>query len=220
MTINTKDDLLAFLNEDDEFRQAVREALSEDEERVESPDVASTQNAILRTQNAMLASLADVATTVNRMDKTVGRLGGGELEWEIVNKLPSRLNATFGLRRTRVVLSRGIRTRDTQALLDAVEDSDLTESQKTRITQTDMIVRALSKETGQIMYVAVEASTTVRESDIERVRYSAECLQKTFGVDSHGVAVGYEIREEDARRADMDGVTVILLPDPNVLEID
>ena len=220
MTINTKDDLLAFLNEDDEFRQAVREALSEDEERVESPDVASTQNAILRTQNAMLASLADVATTVNRMDKTVGRLGGGELEWEIVNKLPSRLNATFGLRRTRVVLSRGIRTRDTQALLDAVEDSDLTQSQKTRITQTDMIVRALSKETGQIMYVAVEASTTVRESDIERVRYSAECLQKTFGVDSHGVAVGYEIREEDARRADMDGVTVILLPDPNVLEID
>lgn len=220
MTINTKDDLLAFLNEDDEFRQAVREALSEDEERVESPDVASTQNAILRTQNAMLASLADVATTVNRMDKTVGRLGGGELEWEIVNKLPSRLNATFGLRRTRVVLSRGIRTGDTQALLDAVEDSDLTESQKTRITQTDMIVRALSKETGQIMYVAVEASTTVRESDIERVRHSAEYLQKTFGVDSHGVVVGYEIREEDARRADMDGVTVILLPDPNVLEID
>ena len=220
MTINTKDDLLAFLNEDDEFRQAVREALSEDEERMESPDIVSTQNAILRTQNAMLASLADVATTVNRMDKTVGRLGGGELEWEIVNKLPSRLNATFGLRRTRVVLSRGIRTRDTQALLDAVEDSNLTESQKTRIAQTDLIVRALSKETGQVMYVAVEASTTVRESDIERVRYSTEYLQKTFGVDSNGVVVGYEIREEDARRADMDGVTVILLPDPNVLEVD
>ena len=114
MTINTKDDLLAFLNEDDEFRQAVREALSEDEERMESPDIVSTQNAILRTQNAMLASLADVAATVNRMDKTVGRLGGG----------------------------------------------------------------------------------------------------------SHRVVVGYEIREEDARRADMDGVTVILLPDPNVLEVD
>lgn len=174
----------------------------------------------MRTQNAMLASLADVASTVNRIDRTVGRLGGGELEWEIVNKLPSRLNATFGLRRTRVVLSRGVRTRDTQALLDAVEDSDLTESQKIRISRTDMIVRALSKETGQTIYVAVEASTTVRESDIERVRDSAGYLQATFGVDSHGVAVGYEIREEDARRADRDGVTVILLPDPNVLEID
>ena len=220
MTINTKDDLLSFLNEDEEFRQAVREALSKDEERVESSDGAVTRNAILRTQNAMLASLADVATTVNRIDRTVGRLGGGELEWEIVNKLPSRLNAAFGLRRTRVVLSRGVRTRDTQALLDAVEDSDLTGSQKVRISQTDMIVRALSKETGQTMYVAVEASTTVRESDIERARDSAEYLQATFGVDSHGVVVGYEIREEDARRADRDGVTVILLPDPNVLEID
>ena len=160
----------------------------------------------------------DMLNTQKRMDDHLGFLIGAELEREIVRILPSRLNSMYGLYRTRVMQGRGIWSERVDAFMDEVEDADLasaiTEDQKRRIEETDMIVRALRRSGGETIYISVEASATVRERDITRANDTAVALRAAFGAESAAVVTGYEIRSEDRQRAEDMGVELIILERP------
>ena len=97
--------------------------------------------------------------------------------------------------------------------VEMAEESDMiTEDALDRFMNTDLIMRA-RRRTGerQTLWVAVEASLTIRQKDITRAADSADALRAAFGEDAAGVVMGRRIHHEDRLRADEKGVTVILV---------
>lgn len=166
---------------------------------------------VINTQNGMLA-------TQNRMVDQIGQLRGAELERRVARFLPSRLNPMYNLYRPAVVQRVGEQTPYSEQFFHAVEDAELastiSETQRYRIQETDMIVRAQRRDGPSVMHIAVEASATIRENDITRANDSAVALRAVFGGETAAVVAGYEIRSEDRGRADNMGVAVIILDDP------
>ena len=161
----------------------------------------------------------DIEGQVKDITDHLGHLRGAELEREIVRIMPSRLNRMYDLYCTRIVQRRGDQTLHTEPFLDAVEDAEISSvissDQRARIEETDMVVRARrQQEDRETIYIAVEASTTIRQSDITRAKDSAMALQTVFEVEAVAVAAGYGIRSEDRQRAERLGVAIVILDYP------
>ena len=217
--------LFRALHEDAELLAEVRRLILTEEllampaqlaEVIERQDRTESQLAeVIKTQNEMLATQSSMLATQNEMRDHIGELRGAELERRIVWILPSRLNRMYNLYRPQIVQRRGDQTPHVEQFLNEVEDaqvaSTISESQKYRIEETDMIVRARQQNGSHTIYIAVEASATIRQSDIIRANDTAEALKAAFGVETAAVVAGYNIRPEDRGRAEETGVAVIVL---------
>ena len=170
-------------------------------------------------QDRMETRLDEIVETQKYMLDQLGHLTGAELEREIVRILPSRLNRMYGLYRARVIIGRGVQSRHAEAFLDEVADAKLaaaiTEEQRQRIEETDMIVRARRRQDSrEYIYISVEASATIRQRDITRANDTATALRTAFGAESAAVAAGYRVRPEDRQRAEGMGVALVILDHP------
>ena len=174
---------------------------------------------VIRIQNSLLTTQNEMLTTQNEMRDHIGELRGAELERQIVWILPTRLNLMYDLYRPRITQRRGDQTPYTQPFLDEIEDARLasviSDEQWRRIQETDMIVQARRNQDQSVTYIAVEASATIRQSDIVRAKSAADALQEVFEVETESVAAGYRIRSEDRRRAEDMGVSIVILDEPN-----
>ena len=188
------------LDADGEFRRSVLAVLTQDIDDADRLSEASLQG-----------TLQDLTTTLQTLNSTVGRLAGAEFEWETAKRLPLRLAENLRVKEVRIIRGRGLQTGDGQRLLDTVSRSRLPPPQRRRIDDTDIIASGESVDSGRRDYIAVEASTMVRMSDITRSRDTAAHMEEVFGVATHAVVVGYAIRDEDRQGADEENVTVILL---------
>ena len=166
---------------------------------------------VIETQNAMLERQ-------DRMETQIGQLRGAELERRIVQILPGRLNLMYELYRPRVTHGYGVWAGFAEPFMDSVDDahiaSIISDEQLRRIQETDMIVQARRRQDQSHTYIAVEASATIRQSDIVRAKDTADALRAVFEVEAEAVATGYRIRPEDQRRAEEMGVAVVVLEEP------
>ena len=97
--------------------------------------------------------------------------------------------------------------------MEKAEDSGkITREDSARFTNTDLIMRS-RRRTGdrQTLWIAVEASTTIRQKDIIRAAQSAAALRAAFGEDAAGVVMGHRIRDEDRESAEGNDLTIILI---------
>ena len=172
---------------------------------------------VLERQNHMEGQLSEI-------QDQIGDLRGAELERRIMWILPSRLNRMYNLRRPQVVQRRGDHTPHVEGFLNEVEDAEdastISASQRARIEETDMIIRARRRDGPGMIYIAVEASTTIKWHDISRVNATATALRTAFRCESAAVTVGYEIRSEDEKRAEAAGVEVIVLDSPRRQDVE
>ena len=90
----------------------------------------------------------------------------------------------------------------------AAESGVITDEQETRVLETDLIMRAQSRDDRSYVWIAVEASGVIHERDITRSVDSAQALETMFSQKVIPVVMGYNIRPEDQRRADEMGVEV------------
>ncbi|MCY4654716.1 MAG: hypothetical protein OXC95_16320 [Dehalococcoidia bacterium] len=156
---------------------------------------------------------ADVGTAQN----DIATLKGDSLEGRLHRKIRPILSQRLGLRRARMM--QGPFTDTSRELFGPVEEAldsgRISDSQETRISDTDIILQAVRKEDRSQIWVAVDASNNIAQSDIERVRQSAEALGVVFGQDTIAVVAGYNIHPLDQERADGVGVAVILIEENN-----
>ena len=195
-----KREFIETLDADEDFRRSVLAALTKD-----------ISDADRLTEASLQGTLQGLTSALQTLNSTVGRLSGAEFEWESAKRLPLRLAENLRMQDVRIIRGRGLQTGDGQRLLDAVSRSRLSPSQRRRVGDTDIIAAGESVDSGARHYIAVEASTTVRISDITRARDTAAYMAAVFEVTTHAVVVGYAIRNEDKQRANEDDVTVILL---------
>ena len=225
MVISTEEDVIRVIRENPRLLfQALHEdpeLLNEVRRLVLTEDLLAMPGQmaeVIERQDRMENRMDEVAEIQKVMTDQLGYLTDAELEREIVRILPSRLNRIYGLYRTRVILGRGVQSEHAGAFLDEVEDaklaSTISDGQGERIEETDMIVRARRREGRETIYIAVEASATIRQRDVTRAHDAAVALRAAFGAEAAAVAVGYEIRSEDRLRAESLGVEVITMDHP------
>ena len=156
---------------------------------------------------------ADIGT----LKTDVATLKGDSLEGKLHRRIRPLLSQRLGLRRTRIMQSPFI---DTNRELfgpveEALDSSHISDLQEARISETDIILQATRKGDRAQIWVAVEASNNIAQSDIERVRQSAEALGVVFSQDTIAVVAGYNIHPLDQERAASVGVAVLLVEENN-----
>lgn len=163
------------------------------------------------------ADIETIKTDVGTAQNDIATLKRDSLEGRLHRKIRPLLSQRLGLRRARMM--QGPFTDTSRELFgpvgEALDSGRISDSQETRISDTDIILQAVRKEDRSQIWVAVEASNNIAQNDIERVRQSAEALGVVFGQDTIAVVAGYNIHPLDQERADGVGVAVILIEENN-----
>ena len=170
--------------------------------------------AILKTDvRELKADVSDLKTRVGRLEVDVSVLKGDSLEVKLHRRIRPLVSQRLGLRRPQVMHSP---VSDTESELyepveEALDNGFITAAQDTRISATDIILRAQRKDDRAPVWVAVEVSNDVSQHDIERVRQSADALSSVFRQDALAVVAGYRLHPQDTKRARQADVHTLLI---------
>lgn len=198
MIIESTDDFIRALRQNEEFRAAARRELLT-QELLELPrrfaeytaatdkrlDILTSDVSVLKTDVSVLKTdVAGLKTDVAELKTDVGALKGFTFESRLQAAGLPQMVREFGLRRTRIVkLAEDNRVSEefNSAIWEAEDEGIISESEYNRLTVTDMIVRArLRGDSDAVAFVVAEASYSIDEDDIGKVRLSAEVVQKVF----------------------------------------
>ena len=211
-TINTSDDLLTLLRENQEFREAARRAILT-EELLALPVSFSTFASETRSDISELRSdVSELRSDVNNLKEgqqrleqgqqrleqgqqrhtnDIGELKGVGLETKLYNRGVSLIATLLRVRNGRRVRVAEVDDNSAEfnnALSQALEDDILTDQEYDRILATDMIVSAQRIGESTLVYAAIEASYSISRTDIAKVKQTDTILSKVFDdVEIHSV---------------------------------
>ena len=175
-TINTSDDLLSLLNENQEFRDAVRQAILT-EELLALPAVFADFRSEVR------ADIKELRGGQRRHTNDIGELKGVGLENKLYNRGPSHIATllrVYDVTRIRAA-ERDDNSEEFNAnMREALESGVITMEEYDRVLMTDMIVSARRPGTSNPVYAAFEASYGVTRDDIQKVKETARILGRVF----------------------------------------
>ena len=159
------------------------------------------------------ADVAVLKTDVAELKTDVAMLKGDVLEMKLHRRIRPLLSQRLNLRKARMMQSP---VQDTSPELfepvdDAFDKGLITDPQETRISETDLILRAQRKDDRVVVWVAVEVSNDIGQRDIERARQAADALSVVFPQDALAVVAGYRIHPQDQARADTTDVHALLI---------
>lgn len=159
------------------------------------------------------ADVAVLKADVAELKVDVAQLKGDVLEMKLHRRIRPLLSQRFNLRKAQMMQSP---VQDTSAELfgpveEAFDKGIITDPQETRISETDLILRAQRKDDRTVVWVAVEVSNDIGQRDIARARQSADALSVVFQRDAMAVVVGYRIHPQDQARADATDVHTLLV---------
>ena len=168
---------------------------------------------VLKTDVAELKTdVADLKTDMTSVKNDLGYLKGRDLERDLEKLAHGRLTSQLNLQGMRIIRGPTAGAMP-EAFNTAIATDGLSEAERGRILDADMVLQATQRSTGQRVYAAVEASFTVNESDVDRARLTADILGQVFPNDLMVAAVyGVEFPEQLRERADNAGVLVFLAP--------
>ena len=212
VNINTSEDLLELLRENQELREAVRQLiLSEELLRLpvvfhvfmsESRDYSEATDKRLQT---MEEGQGELKEGQRHHTNEIGQLN---LEIRLYRRGLSLAAAEFKARDVyRIkVAERDVNSADfNDAIYEALENDVLSEAEYDRVLDTDMIISGDRPNSPNPVYVAIEASYSVSRNDIAKVSLTAGILGKIFQDAEIHAALYYmeiadAIQEEAVRR--------------------
>ena len=239
-TINTTEDFLTLMRENQEFREAARQAILT-EELLALPAVFSTFASEMRTdfrrlegdvsevrsdvrqlqegQKRLEGGVSEVRSDVKRLSDRVDSIRGTSLEQRLSTKLIPLVGREFNVRRVYPIWSPGVIdvSGNTREFLDrveqALEDGIVDDDEEARLRVTDLVMRSQRKTDRSTLWFTVEASGIINDDDITRSQQSANGIRKIYCQDAIPVVYGYGIHEDQVRLAEKLGVQVYLDPE-------
>lgn len=220
-TINTIQDLIRLLRENEEWRNAVRRELLT-EELLELPQrFAEYVAANDKWRGDVDEWRVGVDQKLDSLQISVDSLRGTALETKMYTKLAPLVAREFDVKRVRRILSpgtdylaiAGYRSEFMGKVEDAAEDGVISEDDETRIQVTDLIMRSLRKSDGSVLWFAIEASGVINDDDITRAKRSADIITKVYDQDAEPLVYGYRIHDRQRKLSGELGVRVYLDPD-------
>ena len=203
-TINTTDDLLSLLRENQEFREAVRQAILSEELLAlpatfnafvsEMREFVSEMRSYTKATDKRLENLEQGQQRLEQGQQRleqgqqghtddIGELKGIGLETKLYNRgvaLIATLLKVQDSRRIRVAEMDDNSAEFNSAIYKAMEDDILTEEEYDRVLDTDMIISSRRPASSNPVYTAIEASYGVSRRDIAKVKQTAAILSKVF----------------------------------------
>ena len=190
VTINTTDDLLRVVRENEEFRDAMRRELLT-EELLEMPKrlalYAEATNLRLDKIESDLSTLKADVDELKRTSRShtndIGFLKGLTLEAKLYNRGPAYLATAlnvYDITRIRVAERDDNSAEFNTQLRDALEGGVITMEEYNRVLRTDMIVSGRVPGAPGALYAAIEASYAVNRADIRKVKQTKAILDKVF----------------------------------------
>ena len=151
---------------------------------------------------------------VRVLKNDVGYLKGRSLEATLQGSIVPFLSDRLELRRGVVVRGPTLYA-VSHAFEDEIEDARdrgaISHTQRQRVYETDLIVRARSRATRDTVYVVVEASFTIDDDDIDRAGKTADALRQVFpDVEVVPAVYGAAVARDNAALADQTGVKIFL----------
>ena len=203
-TINTIQDLIRLLRENEEWRNAVRRELLT-EELLELPQRFAEYTAandkrwddLDEWRGGVDKKLDSLQADVGSLRISVDSLRGTTLETKMYTKLAPLVAREFDVKRVRRILSpgtdylaiAGYRSEFIGKVEEAAEDGVISEEDETRIQVTDLIMRSLRKSDGSVLWFAIEASGVINDDDITRAKLSAHIITKVYEQGRHASGV-------------------------------
>ena len=217
-------DMIRAMRENPEARDALRREILT-EELLTLPQRLADLVAVVTRQGQDIEALKEdmsilkedvsvLKEDVRVLKNDVGYLKGRSLEATLQGSIVPFLSDRLELRRGVVVRGPTLYA-VSHAFEDEIEDASergaISRDQRERVYGTDLIVRARSRATGETVFVAVEASFTIDDDDIDRSGKTADALRKVFpDVKVVPTVYGAAIARHDAALADQTGVKVFL----------
>ncbi len=200
--INTKDDLMRLLKEDVELRALLREMVSETVSEVQR-DILNVQRetlteirAMRSDTNAIRDDMNVMRSDTNAMRGDIGHLVGDNLERKIGFRLPSLMAHRLELSDLEILLYQErevvVDPELQEIIAQAYGRRFISQGQRRRILETDMIVRARRPDDSLAFY-PVEASAAIGVDDISRAEESAQILETVTGMAASPVVCGYRL---------------------------
>ena len=201
--INTQQDLLRLLRDDSEFKEEVRRIILTEEllnvtprlDRIEGTllHLTNTVGELTNTVGELTNKMGELTNTVGELTDLLGDVKGDTVELKLEKSIVPILSTRLELRRGSLVKG-GAPTAAAHefedAIYDAYEEGKLTQQERNRVNDTDVIVRAVNRMSKCPVYVAVEASYAIDDEDVKRAHRTAEILGKVF-TDAEVVPVVY-----------------------------
>ena len=150
---------------------------------------------------------------MTQVETDISVLKGDSLEVKLYRRIRPLLCQRLNLRKAQIMQSLVQETKAEfyEAVEEALDSDVITDDQETRIDETDIVFRAQCKDDRSPVWVAVEVSNHISQSDIERVHQSAHALRDVFQQDAVAVAAGYRIHATDQKRANNADVYILLI---------
>ena len=191
--------------------EAVEHRLERVENRLERAEsrLAGVEDRLTNLEKAV----AELVEAVKQLVIDVGDLKGVALETRLHRSVRSRVSQALGLRRARIMQSQLLQSLPelVERMDSALSDGLITDDQDSRVEATDVILQAERKNDGAAIWVAIEASSSINESDVQRARESADILAVIFEQPAEAAVVGHRIGVLDEERANASRVHVVIV---------
>ena len=212
-SIQTKEDFLEALTDDPAFKTAVWEALMPEDEAATMPALTAaildelresrkTQEESRKTQELILASIGQMTTDI-------GHLVGDNLERKMGYALPSELRTGYGVREMSVLVYPAREEAVTPEFLNDLDDArasgTITEDERARVLNTDMIIAELGDDGRQTRFFAAEASNSINNDDLDRAVRTAEILERVHALHVVPIAFGHQVGDAVRRYNNQEG---------------
>lgn len=181
--IHTSEDLLSLLNENEEFRNAVRQAILTEELLTLPAVFADFRSEVRADISEIRADIKEIKDGQRRHTNDIGDLKGVGLENKLYNRGPSHIATllrVYDVARIRVAEKDDNSEEFNANMRQALENGVITMDEYDRVLITDMIVSARRPGTSNPVYTAIEASYGVTRDDIQKVKETARILGRVF----------------------------------------
>lgn len=234
MTVNDLQDLIRLLDEHPEWKAELRQRLIQDDiqriealllelaegRRVDSERLRAIEELVrqnteqikqnseqIRQNSERITQVTELLIALERRTGVVEDRANRAIWMAFEAQYRDRPYAYFGsvLRK-----ARSVSLDDLPGLADAYDEGRITTDQWRVLSRLDaLITGALHRERTRQVVVALEASLTVDEHDVQRAAAGAQILRDA-GLDAVGAVAGESIREALRVMAERDGVAVLI----------
>ena len=201
ISIETTDDFLRVLRENEEFLAAARRDIY-------TQDLLALPREFKDYSEKTDARLENIEDGVDTLQDNMNDLHGFNLERKRSSMLTQQLGRAFDLTTVRAIWTARSAAQATgrartfeRQIEEAGEGGVITHTEADRLIDTDMIASGMRMPGGDVVYIAVEASGTIKSNDIGRARESASILTRLHEIEAIAAVYGYSIDQQQVEEA-------------------
>ena len=158
------------------------------------------------------ANSQEMRADIDEMKGDLSQLKGRQAERDTHRNIVNLLQGNHpGLRRIVILKSDLIpfATELNDSIDDAEDEGLITADERKALRAVDLVVRAIDRDSREMVYFAVEVSRTINNHDVTRAADRAEILARIVQAQGVGAVVGGSVIPQAVQRAQERGVSVI-----------